>query len=50
MSRADAWGMTMMEYNELCNVKTTKPAERVYDKETQEQLIARYEIKKVING
>ena len=42
--------MTMMEYNELCNVKTTKPAERVYDKETQEQLVARYEIKRIING
>jgi hypothetical protein len=50
MSRSDAWGMTMLEYNEICNVKETRPAQQVYDKETQEKLVSRYEVKRIING
>jgi hypothetical protein len=49
-SPRDAWGFTMHEYNELCSVKSTKPAERIYDQSTQERLIARHEVRRIING
>lgn len=50
MSVRDAWGFTMREYNELCTVKDNKPAEQIYDKETRERIIARHEVRKIING
>ena len=50
LSYRDAWGFTMREYNELCTIKDTKPAERVYDKATQDRILSRHEVRKVING
>ena len=50
LSYRDAWGFTMREYNELCNIKNTKPAERVYDKDAQDRILSRHEVRAVING
>lgn len=50
MAPRDAWNMTMREYNELMTVHKTKPTEIVYDQDTQDRIIGRHEIRKVLNG
>ncbi len=50
MSPRDAWGMTMLEYNEIITVKDRKPSVQTYDKDMQNQIIGRIEVGRLVNG